>query len=114
MAINAQGHGVAYVGDQDGVSVYQVKYAGMVVFEAGVRKDGQNFMVRRPGEEWSHTTLIVPLNEQGRVSGAVTHVLIYKNMTKILIDLFVIPALLVDQVPDGVPAEWKLADEDDK
>ncbi len=110
MAIDDKGNGLAYTGDQDGVSVYTMKYAGVPVFEVGARGADKQILVRKPGDEWVVTEAEAMVREDGRVSGQFMHIFTALNVPKILLDLYVIPSLPLGDVPDGVPIDWKLED----
>lgn len=113
MAIDATGNGIAYVGDLDGVSVYQLKYAGADVLQVGARQDDSDhkIMVRKSlNDEWLITEGKAMEREDGRISGQFMHMFIVANMPRLLLDTYVIPEMIskTADVPDGVPTEWTI------
>lgn len=116
MAIDAQGNGLAYIGDVDGVSIYQLKFQNLDVMQVGASVDDPKIKVRRNAtDSWLITPGVAPLTDgDSRISGLFIHGFVGMNLQKLLVDLYVIPQLTsAIDVPDMLPTSWAEDNEQD-
>jgi hypothetical protein len=108
MAIDAQGNGLTYIGDVDGVSLYQLKFQNLDVFQVGASVSDPKIKVRKsPADEWLVTPSVALLtDDNSRIAGSYIHGFVGTNLQKLLVDLYVIPQLTSQiEIPDFAPGE---------